>query len=123
MALEGILAFRGRCRMQLLGNVKKQKKNLMDFLDFKFYIAECLIAGASQKSKTLSSPELEDEPPQKIARSIEPLPSKDVRVSENKHLPICAVTDKNKFMRCRKEGCKQKTRFKCISCNIFMHCK
>ena len=44
----------------------------------------------------------------------------DVRTTGSKHLPICAITDKNKWMRCRNKNCTAKRKFKCSECNIFL---
>lgn len=99
-------------------------KKIMDLLHFKTYIAECLSGGAItgnpdvvNKRREISNSD-NDEPSAKIARPV--LPTKDCRMSGAEHLPICAVTDKNKYMRCRNKGCKGKTRFMCKKCNVFL---
>ena len=91
-------------------------RNIMDLLAFKIYIGECLTNDADCEVNNHAI----YEPPKylQIGKPIAPksIPPLDVRVSSNKHLPICAVDDKNKFMRCRNKNCKGKTRFQCSSC-------
>lgn len=82
----------------------EHKKNIMDLLDFKFYIAECLIADAILENSAESSSESEDELPQKRAkRTIKPLPPKDVQRRINIYLfakflikiSLCVVVKKD----------------------------
>ncbi|XP_037929963.1 piggyBac transposable element-derived protein 3-like [Teleopsis dalmanni] len=102
------------------------KKEIMDLLEFKLNIGECFAACAESKRRTYdqafteSSSSDKDLLVRKKTKTPNPLPPEDVCRTENRHLPICGVTDKNKFMRCRREGCHQKTRFKCTSCNVFL---
>lgn len=100
------------------------KKSIMDLLDFKVYIGESLAYAASGRhSRTHDSPKQQEEednlPSSKRKRPTE-LPTRDRRLTGNDHLPLCSVTDKNAFMRCRNPGCTGKTRFKCVKCDIFL---
>lgn len=100
-----------------------RNRNIMDLLDFKMYIGKCLTMDAD--CPITSQQDNEYELPLRhiqITKSAAPkaIPPADVRTSTNKHLPICAVQDKNKFMRCRNEKCKGKTRFQCSTCEVFL---
>lgn len=104
------------------------KKKRMDLLDFKVYIAESLSGCASGQSGRATRANLNFRPDEDIepgpsapkkSRPV-PHPTKDVRQTGSEHMPICAVTDSNKFPRCRKPGCDKKSRYKCIKCNVFL---
>lgn len=98
-------------------------RNIMDLLDFKMYIGECLAMDAD--CPIADQLDNEYEPQLRHIQLTKPaapkaIPPADVRTSSNKHLPICAVQDKNKFMRCRNKNCKGKTRFQCSTCEVFL---
>ncbi|PSN29611.1 hypothetical protein C0J52_26458 [Blattella germanica] len=59
-------------------------------------------------------------PPKKRATS-KAIPTIEYRTTGNSHLPLGAIIDKNKWMRCRNKNCKSRTKFpKCSQCNIFL---
>lgn len=99
-------------------------RTIMDLLAFKIYIGECLALDADAKD----SNRMQDEnyiPPDTSGREVKTgtfksVPPAEVRHTSNKHLPLCAVDDKQKFMRCRNQGCTGKTRFKCSHCDVFL---
>lgn len=105
-------------------SIGEGKGNIMDLLHFRIYIGESLSSGADSNAHARSAnydSENEDEPPPKKCKKLPvPLPTPDVRKTGNLHLPICAVDDKNKFMRCRNKYCTGKTRFKCTKCDVFL---
>ncbi|PSN37041.1 hypothetical protein C0J52_21912 [Blattella germanica] len=58
--------------------------------------------------------------PKKRATS-KAIPTIDSKTTANSHLPLGAIIDKNKWMRCRNKNCKSKTELpKCSQCNIFL---
>ncbi len=104
-------------------------KEIMDLLSFKIYIGESLSTGATGNAMKRRTPlETIDENQagnhhatvNKKKRMPMAIPTKDSRKTGNAHLPICAVQDSQQFMRCRNANCTGKTRFKCISCDVFL---
>ena len=86
----------------------------MQLYDFRLAIALTLMRCESTDSSSDSDPE--DAP---IARSrTTPLPAIASRVSSAKHLPVAC--DMKNAARCRREGCKAKTRVKCEKCDMFL---
>ena len=86
----------------------------MQLYDFRLAIALTLMRCESTDSSSDSDPE--DAP---IARSrTTPLPAIGSRVSSAKHLPVAC--DMKNAARCRREGCKAKTRVKCEKCDMFL---
>lgn len=112
-----------RLDQKALGHRRNQ---IMDLLDFKIYIGESLSSATTTNRRDIypsdSNSDIEDVTPQpaKKRRSSIPVPNVDIRKSGNNHLPICAVSDKNKWMRCRNKSCKGKTKFQCSQCKIFL---
>lgn len=102
----------------------ESKRKLFDLLEFKLYIGEALAFASSGTSSKRSSEVVVDNSLQEMHANKRnkpvDIPNKDVRQTGNEHLPICSVTDKNKFMRCRNKGCSGKTRFMCVKCNIYL---
>lgn len=95
-----------------------RKGAIMDVLEFKMYIGRALALGGKSRNHRKTSPqeeainEAEDRPeetaPTPKRRKATDLPPTDVRKSDNAHLPICSINDKNSYMRCRNVGCSKK---------------
>lgn len=95
-----------------------RKAAIMDMLEFKMYIGRALALGG--KGQDQRRPSRHDEPTNETEDPIEEtaptpkrkkptdLPPTDVRKTDNAHLPICSVNDKNSYMRCRNVGCSKK---------------
>ncbi|PSN38968.1 hypothetical protein C0J52_11343 [Blattella germanica] len=59
--------------------------------------------------------------PPKMRATSKAIPPIDSRTTGNSHLPLGAIIDKNKWMRCRNKNCKSKTKFpKCSQRNRFL---
>ncbi|XP_064097533.1 piggyBac transposable element-derived protein 4-like [Macrobrachium nipponense] len=103
---------------------------LKKYLDFKMSLAIQLIDGAlwsnaGQQQGPSDNHDEEDEPncsaemPVEKRQRSQPLPSKDFRTNEAKHMPL-ALPPNSEFKRCRNPGCMEKCRIMCSSCEVFL---
>lgn len=100
-------------------NLGLERKQIMDYLDFKTKLAESLI----YHSKSVSSDETtdgsdHDEPPAKL-RKILPVPPKDMRKVDSKHMPEDMTHLQKTRSKCRLQGCNQLTFVKCSTCKVY----
>lgn len=97
--------------MQDMSSLRKQKKDILKFLDFRMSVADVLVAQMSQLSS--DDDDALWSPPEKRA----PLPPSEVRTKTVGHMPRLA--DIPNAARCRWEGCSMKTKFFCTKCKLF----
>lgn len=90
----------------------ERPQSKMQLYDFRLSVALSLISCIDSSDSSDS-----DTAPPKRGR-VSALPAVASRVTSAKHLPV-ACNLKNSA-RCRKEGCKGKTRIKCEKCNVFL---
>ncbi|XP_050703649.1 piggyBac transposable element-derived protein 2-like [Eriocheir sinensis] len=110
------------------------QSNFQQYLDFKLILADQLMSGdflndsatngqGSTTDGSLLSTDMNDsetEPSPKVARQgLSPLPSRAERKRNADHLPVI-IDDKNSFRRCRREGCRNRTRTFCCRCKVFL---
>ena len=86
----------------------------MQLYDFRLVVGLNLISCESTNSSSDSDP---DDAPLARGRII-PLPAIASRITSAKHLPVAC--DMKNAARCRREGCKAKTRTKCEKCDMFL---
>nr|XP_027227763.1 piggyBac transposable element-derived protein 3-like [Penaeus vannamei] len=111
---------------------KDMESKPKQYLDFKLILADQLMSGDffdhATDSQSISDASLssvdcidsETEPPLKAAKQgLTPLPNRAERKKGASHLPI-VIDGKNSFRRCRREGCKNRTRTLCSQCNVFL---
>ncbi|XP_027218790.2 piggyBac transposable element-derived protein 4 isoform X1 [Penaeus vannamei] len=111
---------------------KDMESKSKQYLDFKLILADQLMSGdfldhaTDSQSISDASPvsvdftDSETEPPPKAAKQgLTPLPNRAERKKGASHLPII-IDDKNSFRRCRREGCKNRTRTFCSRCKVFL---
>src|SRR5258705_6322049 len=91
-----------------------QKKDIMQLYHFKMDVAERLIEASIVDSTSEESDG--DYNPSKRGRPVVPLPSQRKRQCSTKHLPI--MENLKNYQRCRKEGCKERSRVKCANCEV-----
>nr|XP_027227764.1 piggyBac transposable element-derived protein 3-like [Penaeus vannamei] len=110
---------------------KDMESKPKQYLDFKLILADQLMSGDffdhATDSQSISDASLssvdcidsETEPPPKAAKQgLTPLPNRAERKKGASHLPI-VIDGKNSFRRCRREGCKNRTRTLCSQCNDY----
>lgn len=104
------LQYRSDCFFQ-----KKRSRDIMKFLQFRMKLAEemlqCPTAGDDVVDE--EAPEYE-QPPNKKRRKLPPL---HFRVN-GQHMP--QFVDLKNPNKCRREGCKGKTRVQCMRCELFL---
>ena len=94
-------------------------KKILDLHDFKIQVAQELILTSQKRKRSLI--ENEEHVPRKKCRGrpgLVPIPPQVVRSNQANHLP--QAEDLSTAQRCRKEGCKGRSRIKCIKCDIFL---
>lgn len=97
---------------------KAQKAKAMQFLDFRISVAESLLS-IDDKDQSSDESDLDHGPSQaKRPRISTSVPAMPQRTSGAKHLPI--MENCKNSMRCRREGCKGKTKVRCFGCNVFL---
>ncbi|XP_047493846.1 piggyBac transposable element-derived protein 2-like isoform X2 [Penaeus chinensis] len=117
------------CWLEYRNAIESKSKQ---YLDFKLILADQLMSGDfldhASNSQSISDANIfavdttdsETGPSSKVARrGLSPLPSMAERKRGASHLPII-IDDKNSFRRCRREGCKNRTRTLCTKCKIFL---
>lgn len=101
---------------------KIPKKDIEDYLSFKFSLAKSLLYSEKRHESTSTTTEEENNEPPRKTRKIMPVPDKRLRKQEAKHLPEF-VSEKQKCRsKCRYPGCTHLTFCKCVECNVFLCC-
>lgn len=110
--------------------VGKQRKDIMDFLNFKRTLGSEMISTVEsdegenteeEENSEVDGSEDEDEEygaGKPARKKIRPLPGKEFRKRKAEHMPEM-VKSKN-AKRCRREGCNGKGRVRCTTCKLFL---
>lgn len=91
-----------------------QRKNILEYLDFKLCVAEALIWQKVIATRQEDEDDL-DIPPRKRPKA---LPSEHFRKTDALHLPM--KDDLPNGARCRNAGCSMKTRHRCARCDVYL---
>lgn len=99
-----------------------QRKEILDYFNFKFSIArDLLAAGMSNDSDTsIDSESGEDDVRSRKRRRIRSVPDRSSRRKHAKHMPINMSEVQKTRSKCRYPGCKMLTFVKCKTCNVFL---
>lgn len=97
------------------------KKEIKDYLDFKFELAKSLLFAHSENNSTSNDDPDDDESPRKKRRVV-PTPDKRQRKEGAKHLPEFVSEKQKSRSKCRFSGCKGLTFCRCVKCNVFLCC-
>lgn len=92
------------------------KKQILDLLHFRAYIAETMILVDKTNTRKRGRPSLTEASPIPKRARIEVRPEKEVRLDNVGHLPVTT----EKFHRCKKPECKGKTKFSCCKCKVHL---
>lgn len=101
---------------------KKKRSETMDLLEFRLALAETLTESRPKRiSNRLINVEPqetadEEEPPEK--KRYVAVPENEKRLDGYNHFPV--VQKIPHAMRCRNDGCKQKSRVLCEKCKVFL---
>ncbi|CAH1965230.1 unnamed protein product [Acanthoscelides obtectus] len=97
-----------------------EKKQIMDYMDFKFAIAQALLYNLEDKENETS----EDEEAVEIKKPmlVEALPARGFRRESALHLPEFMNDKQKSRSKCRLAGCKMLTFTRCTACNVFLCC-
>lgn len=109
-----------------------QKKDIMDYLDFKFGVAKRLLVhlaevgtenDPSSATRRVTNADFDNEPnPPKKARKPQYMPDKKFASSKANHLPEFKNKEQKCRSKCRNPGCKNLTFVCCRACKIFLCC-
>lgn len=95
------------------------RKSTKDMLEFQTDVALSLVFCNKPAEKKRGRPSLETaQKTSKPAHNAEPLPTNSVRFDGNEHWPQHVAAPFPQ--RCRKEGCKSKSRVRCRKCGVFL---
>ncbi|KAG0414393.1 hypothetical protein HPB47_008460 [Ixodes persulcatus] len=94
------------------------KKATKDMLTFQVDVAQSLISSNKAPQKKRGRPSLETTQPSKKPHNAEALPTNTVRYDAQSHWPEHVRA--SFAHRCRREGCKRKSRIRCRKCNVFL---
>lgn len=107
------------------------KKEILDYLDFKFTVAKNLMlqfaevaSNEESRARPAVNVEAEDDGPttSKKARKPEHMPDKRFSTMNAKHLPDFRNEEQKCRSKCRNPGCKKLTFVCCTACKIFLCC-
>ena len=94
-------------------------KDVKNFLQFRLDIASAYLVTKEDSNDEEDNDDDEDAPrPAAKRQRTVPIPSTHARYSGSKHLPFMEVV--KYAMRCRMDGCKGKTKVKCVECGLFL---
>lgn len=96
------------------------KRDVLDLLHFRAYIAEALILADKTTSRKRGRPSRESTPtvPTFSRGTQEVRPIREVRYDGQNHWPI--HEDKKSAMRCKNPGCKKQSRILCNKCKVHL---
>lgn len=96
------------------------KAKIKDLLNFRMELGECLLATPKRKRSAVQETE-EDEETEILPRPQNyraPLPGEDKRLDGYDHFPTVDTLTTARF--CRREGCKSRSRVRCLKCNVYL---
>lgn len=95
-------------------NMKSKGQSSVDLLHFKLTMAEKLLLGTDGDNESSS----DDDDNSNDERGPVNLPPIELRTRKAEHMPM--YVESRNPMRCRREGCNKKIRFKCSTCNVML---